>query len=87
MNLELSNYSNLSIKEGTVKDIIIDDTATPKAKYGSVKGVVLESGEIIQTENVVITTGTFLGGEIHLGLHAYPAGRTTKMQRLGLVGP
>lgn len=44
----------------------------------------LENGEIISAPNVVITTGTFLGGEIHLGLKVWPAGRLGENPSLGL---
>ncbi|KAJ2337128.1 Mitochondrial Translation Optimization, partial [Coemansia sp. RSA 2673] len=42
------------------------------------------SGEIIRTRKVVITTGTFLGGEIHIGLKAYPSGRKGEAASIGL---
>ena len=35
----------------------------------------IENGQTIYAPNIVITTGTFLGGEIHLGLKFWPAGR------------
>ncbi|KAI8872456.1 mitochondrial forms a heterodimer complex with mss1p, partial [Ramicandelaber brevisporus] len=41
----------------------------------TIKGVKLASGEEIDASSVVITTGTFLGGEIHIGLQCTPAGR------------
>ncbi|KAJ2848817.1 Mitochondrial Translation Optimization, partial [Coemansia erecta] len=42
------------------------------------------SGEIIRARKVVITTGTFLGGEIHIGLKAFPAGRKGEAASIGL---
>lgn len=51
---------------------------------GKITGVRLETGEIIQTNQVVITTGTFLGGEIHIGLESYPAGRMGEAATFGL---
>ncbi|KAJ2848100.1 Mitochondrial Translation Optimization, partial [Coemansia erecta] len=50
----------------------------------TVTGVRLESGEIIRAKKVVITTGTFLGGEIHIGLKAFPAGRKGEAASIGL---
>ncbi len=44
---------------GSVKDLIIED--------GKCQGVTLESGEVIRTSKVVITTGTFLGGRCYIG--------------------
>lgn len=68
----LRGYPNLSIREGSVKDLIysrVDDNSY------QIKGVILEGGEEIRASSVVITTGTFLRGEIHIGLEAYPGGR------------
>lgn len=44
----------------------------------------IDSGQIIRAPNVVITTGTFLGGEIHLGLKVWPAGRIGENPSIGL---
>lgn len=86
MKEEMLNYSGLSVLEGSVADIIVDRTEEEgtKGRYGKIMGVKLESGEIIPTGNVVITTGTFLGGEIHIGLEAYPSGRMGEAATFGL---
>ncbi|VVT48915.1 uncharacterized protein SAPINGB_P002013 [Magnusiomyces paraingens] len=85
MELELKNYPNLQIKEDAVADILIDHEATsPNATHGKVSGVVLESGQIISTNNVVITTGTFLSGELHIGLEVFPGGRVGEKATFGL---
>lgn len=83
MREELETYPNLSIVQGSVADIIIlkEDGDADK---GRITGVRLESGEIIPTNNVVITTGTFLGGEIHIGLECHPAGRMGEAATFGL---
>ncbi|KAI5804050.1 glucose inhibited division protein A-domain-containing protein [Peziza echinospora] len=52
-----------------------DVSSAPGNQYGTVTGLRLESGETIFAKSIVITTGTFLGGEIHIGLEAYPSGR------------
>jgi tRNA uridine 5-carboxymethylaminomethyl modification enzyme len=86
MQEEMSSYEGLSVVEGSVADIIVDQTQDEgtKGRYGKITGVRLESGEIIPTGNVVITTGTFLGGEIHIGLEAYPSGRMGEAATFGL---
>jgi tRNA uridine 5-carboxymethylaminomethyl modification enzyme len=86
MREEIENYNGLSVKEGKVADIIVDRSpeAAMEGRHGQITGVRLESGEIIQTRNVVITTGTFLGGEIHIGLEAYPSGRMGEAATFGL---
>ncbi|RDL35167.1 uncharacterized protein BP5553_07098 [Venustampulla echinocandica] len=83
MREELEAYPNLSIVPGSVADIIVarDDGDAPG---GKITGVRLESGEIIPTNQVVITTGTFLGGEIHIGLECHPAGRMGEAATFGL---
>lgn len=44
----------------------------------------VDNGQVIRAPNVVITTGTFLGGEIHLGLKVWPAGRIGENPSIGL---
>ena len=68
MREEIVGYKNLAIVEGSVADIILGkEGQQEKGRHGKITGVKLESGEIIPTSTVVITTGTFLGGEIHIG--------------------
>lgn len=83
MREELTAYPNLSIVPGSVADIIV----TPEEGQtvgGRITGVRLESGEIVPTNRVVIATGTFLGGEIHIGLECHPAGRMGEAATFGL---
>ncbi|KAF2747733.1 glucose-inhibited division protein A subfamily [Sporormia fimetaria CBS 119925] len=84
MREEMVRYPNLSVVEGAVADVIVDKEERGEGRYGRIKGVRLESGEVIPTGNVVITTGTFLGGEIHIGLEAFPAGRMGEAATFGL---
>ena len=85
MREELEAYPNLSILTGSVSDIVTTDSTDPASPAKSkITGVRLESGEILPTNAVVITTGTFLGGEIHIGLEVYPAGRMGEDASFGL---
>lgn len=85
MREELEVYPNLSIITGSVSDIVLDGSTDPNSPAKSrITGVRLESGEILPTSAVVITTGTFLGGEIHIGLEVYPAGRMGEDASFGL---
>jgi tRNA uridine 5-carboxymethylaminomethyl modification enzyme len=69
MKEELTAYENLNIVEGSVADIIVDKENEQKEdSFGKITGVRLEDGRIIPAAQVVITTGTFLGGEIHIGM-------------------
>ena len=63
----LTQQENLTILEGAVADI--------QTNQGRVSGILTENGESIASEAVVLTTGTFLGGLIHLGSERTPAGR------------
>ncbi|ORY97572.1 glucose inhibited division protein A-domain-containing protein [Syncephalastrum racemosum] len=88
----LNRYPNLTIRSGSVADLVltkgdddVDHTAIQrKGAMAAVRGIRLENGEIISAPNVVITTGTFLGGEIHLGLKVWPAGRLGENPSVGL---
>ena len=65
----LHGYPNLSIKEDAVEDLIIADDGN------SIKGVITGKGEEIYCAKVILTTGTFLRGMIHIGDERIPAGR------------
>lgn len=86
MREEIVSYPGLHVKEGKVADIVVDRSAEAvlDGRHGKITGVRLESGEIIETNNVVITTGTFLGGEIHIGLECFPSGRMGEAATFGL---
>ncbi|KAJ5715150.1 uncharacterized protein N7483_012331 [Penicillium malachiteum] len=86
MTEELVGTENLSIVEGKVADIVVSKEGIENipGTQGKIVGVRLESGEVLPTGRVVITTGTFLGGEIHIGLEAYPSGRMGEAPTYGL---
>lgn len=68
MREEITNYKNLSVLQGSVADIIVDNEGDyGEGNFGKITGLRLENGSIISARKVVITTGTFLGGEIHIG--------------------
>lgn len=83
MRDELLSYPNLTVVPGSVSDIVLSEIKDASAGR-AISGVRLESGEVISTNAVIITTGTFLGGEIHIGLQAYPAGRMGEAATHGL---
>ncbi len=74
----LAEQSNLDIRAKAVGDIVVDAA-------GRCTGIVTEDGEEIVAGRVVLTTGTFLRGLIHLGEVTMPAGRA-RGQRDGLPG-
>ncbi|MDQ7031128.1 MAG: tRNA uridine-5-carboxymethylaminomethyl(34) synthesis enzyme MnmG [Desulfonauticus sp.] len=58
---------NLWIQEGCVEEVLVKD--------GVVQGVKTLIDEVILAKNVLLTTGTFLQGLIHIGLKNYSGGR------------
>ncbi|KAH0580554.1 hypothetical protein H2248_002047 [Termitomyces sp. 'cryptogamus'] len=85
MQEALHNYSGLDIRAGSVFDVLFDhfDPSTSD-RWGKIKGVKLDSGETIHCSQVVICTGTFLSGEIHIGMKTFPAGRMNDAPSIGL---
>ena len=69
--------ANLTVIEGEVDDLLGSDRAT---------GVRLCDGREFQAGAVVLTTGTFLRGLIHIGERQIPAGRMGEGPALGLSG-
>jgi len=67
MQAELARAPGLTVVEGEVFDLIVDK--------GVVRGVMLADGSEIRSSSVVITTGTFLRGVIHIGDQSRPGGR------------
>jgi tRNA uridine 5-carboxymethylaminomethyl modification enzyme len=63
----LAEHDDLAIEACPVDDLIVRD--------GRAVGVVTADGRAWPAGAVVLTTGTFLRGEIHLGLERWPAGR------------
>ena len=61
------NTPNLSIHKGSVEDFIVEGD--------QVKGILLQNGEELRARKVVLTTGTFLRGSVHIGSESRPAGR------------
>jgi len=63
----LENQEHLTLFQQTVEDLIVEG--------GRVTGVVTAMGVRFRARAVVLTTGTFLGGKIHIGLSNYQGGR------------
>lgn len=77
MQAELSNYANLTIIEDGAEDLVVEDEC--------IAGVVGTSGDIYAAKAVIITTGTFLKGEIHIGDKRIPAGRVGEKPAIALA--
>ena len=67
MQETLANQPSLEIVSGTARNIL--------TKGGAIHAVVTDRGETIQANAVIITSGTFLKGLIHIGMNHMPGGR------------
>ncbi len=76
MRQVLENQPRLTIKQAMVERLVVKD--------GRVRGVVTSLGAFYEAGAVVITTGTFLKGLIHIGLETFPAGRAGEFPSVGL---
>jgi tRNA uridine 5-carboxymethylaminomethyl modification enzyme len=72
----LAATAGLTVMEGSAEDLLVEQ--------GRVAAVVLGTGETIPAGSVVLTTGTFLSGLIHIGETRIPAGRMGDAPSLGL---
>jgi tRNA uridine 5-carboxymethylaminomethyl modification enzyme len=72
----LADTANLHLIEAEIDDLMITE--------GRVAGAVTIDGQVISAGAVVLTTGTFLGGLIHIGEVKIPAGRMGERPALGL---
>lgn len=59
--------------------------STDSTRLAECRGIILDNGEEIRCDTVVITTGTFLNGAINIGLDVKPAGRLGDAPAIGLA--
>ncbi|MBR0692478.1 tRNA uridine-5-carboxymethylaminomethyl(34) synthesis enzyme MnmG [Bradyrhizobium lablabi] len=76
MQAAISEANNLAVIEGEADELAVTD--------GRVTGIRLAGGRQLSAGAVVITTGTFLRGLIHLGEKNWPAGRVGEAPVMGL---
>jgi tRNA uridine 5-carboxymethylaminomethyl modification enzyme len=67
----------LDIKQASIEKIVTE--------YGKVKGVLTSLGTFYGARSVIVTTGTFLKGLIHIGLENFSAGRAGEFPSIGLA--
>ncbi len=78
MQQEILNYPNLECLYDPVEDLLLENN-------NQVIGVICGSGKIINSKRVIITTGTFLNGIIHIGEKQISAGRHGDAPSIGLA--
>ena len=76
MQAAIGTTPNLEVIEAAVEDLIVEQ--------GKSAGIVTADGRKIRAGAVVLTTGTFLNGLIHIGEKKIPAGRINEAPALGL---
>ena len=77
MKRTLEDQENLSLHQGVVEELIVED--------GEVKGVLTQIGAIYRAKTVIVTTGTFLRGEVIIGDLKYSSGPNNQMPSIGLA--
>lgn len=77
MQAAIDEHVGIEIVEGDADDVIL--------KSHEVCGLRLADGTTLSAKAVVITTGTFLNGLIHIGQHKFPAGRMGEQPSTGLA--
>ena len=78
MQNEIFNIAGLDVIEASVEDLSLKDNV--------IQGVILNDGNVVKCRAVVLTTGTFLRGLIHIGEKMIPAGRMGEDPSVGLSG-
>ena len=76
MKRTVEGQQNLTIKEATVEEILVDGN--------QIIGVKTDLNETIQTKALILAPGTFLNGLIHIGLTRFSAGRMGDPPSIGL---
>ncbi len=78
MREELEKISNLYFRQDNVVEILTDDDGKV------VTGVVTQTGQSFEAKSVVLTSGTFLNGIIHIGESQYGGGRSGERASVGV---
>ncbi len=74
----LENLPHLFMRADTVVDLIVEE--------GAVRGVVTQLGQTFYAPAVILTSGTFMNGLIHVGDRQYGGGRMGERASVGLTG-
>jgi tRNA uridine 5-carboxymethylaminomethyl modification enzyme len=72
----LENIANLTVFQGVVSDILV--------REGRAEGIRTIDGSVHRGKAIIVSPGTFLSGQIHIGLSSYPAGRANEPAALAL---
>jgi tRNA uridine 5-carboxymethylaminomethyl modification enzyme len=84
MKQVLEGQKNLDLKQGEAEELLIDHRPKTKDQRPAATGVRTRLGVIYQSKAVIVTTGTFLNGIIHVGMQHEEAGRMGEFPSKGL---
>jgi tRNA uridine 5-carboxymethylaminomethyl modification enzyme len=84
MQAAIGATPNLEVIEAAVEDLSVERVMVNGALTDMVNGVLTARGTLLRAGAVVLTTGTFLRGLIHIGETKIPAGRINEAPALGL---
>lgn len=76
MKHRLEQTPNLEVKQGTIEDLIVEN--------GQIQGVITKEGIIYYAKAVVLSSGTFMRGLLHIGETNYSGGRAGDQPSVGL---
>lgn len=76
MKHELEQLHNLHIKQGTIEDLLVED--------GEIQGVTTKEGITYRAKAVIVSSGTFMRGLLHIGETNYAGGRAGDAPSVGL---
>lgn len=76
MKLRLEKQPNLDIKQGTIEKLVIE--------HGRITGVIIKEGIHYSTKTLVLSSGTFMRGLLHIGETNYAGGRAGDQPSVGL---
>ena len=77
MKSTVENQENLHIRQGMVESLVIEGN--------EIKGVIDQTGYFYGAKKVIITTGTFLNGLVHIGASQTASGRAGELASIGLA--
>lgn len=77
MRAELEAIPNIFLRQGEVIELLIAN--------GTIAGVALMDGRFLGSQAVIVTTGTFLNGLIHIGEKRFPSGRSGELPSIKLA--
>ncbi len=76
MRHRLEQIENLQIKQGTIEDLVVEN--------GAIVGLTTKEGVLYRAKTVVISSGTFMRGLLHIGATNYAGGRAGDQPAIGL---